>query len=223
MAEDFALRGLAHDLCNMLSPAMLHASVLAQAEVDDRCRRAESIMAALERALALLEREIDSPKAPGEDALPSDLDALIALACESAVDGTAADFTVGVPLGLEIRPNRQVAVFRILFNLVHNAARAGGSSLVRLRFLTIGADAAVEVEDAGPGLPLAVLSWFREPCEDITGEEVRGHGIGLLTTRVLVEGLGGTLAVGRTGEAGTVMRVNLPDVLEPREALLERS
>lgn len=94
-----------------------------------------------------------------------------------------------------------------LANLVENAIEAtpaGGRVGVTLS----GEDPlAAEVADDGPGLPAAVREHLFEPQRST---KEGGSGIGLAITRQLVLALGGSIGVVRSGEPGTVFRVELP-------------
>jgi signal transduction histidine kinase len=90
-------------------------------------------------------------------------------------------------------------VFRILFNLVHNAitiARQGAQvTHVTLLVERVGATVTVRVADDGPGLPKAVRAkLFRAQPRSATG----GNGLGLSIARELAERNGGVLRLADT-------------------------
>jgi signal transduction histidine kinase len=94
-------------------------------------------------------------------------------------------------------------VFRILFNLMHNAiavARQGG----RMTHLTVlveraGGTVSVRVADDGPGLSKAVRANLFRRQESATG----GSGIGLSIARELAERNGGTLQLAQSAHGAT--------------------
>jgi signal transduction histidine kinase len=106
-------------------------------------------------------------------------------------------------------------VFRILFNLVHNAVTVANRDPSALTTITIeasteGANVTIRISDDGPGLPKEVQ----------TGLFVRGarrpksahQGHGLVIARQLAERNGGTLALAPTSK-GTAFALNLPAFL----------
>jgi signal transduction histidine kinase len=99
-------------------------------------------------------------------------------------------------------------VFRILFNLVHNAvtvARAG-RTLRRLDILVSRTDeiAEVRIADDGLGLPPEVKARLFRGSETVDA----AHGHGLAIARELAERNGGTLTC-RSSRKGTVFRLEL--------------
>lgn len=98
-------------------------------------------------------------------------------------------------------------VFRILFNLMHNAitvARQDAKSARRMTHLTVlversGTTVTVRIADDGPGLPQAVRkNLFRQQVSS-TG----GSGIGLAIARELAERSGGTLQLAESARGTT--------------------
>jgi signal transduction histidine kinase len=100
-------------------------------------------------------------------------------------------------------------VFRILFNLVHNAitiARQGNRmSHVTLLVERAGTSVIVRIADDGPGLPKLVRAkLFRTQPQSQTG----GSGVGLSIARELAERNGGTLKLADSAR-GTVFVLEL--------------
>ena len=95
-------------------------------------------------------------------------------------------------------------VFRILFNLMHNAisiARQDGGQMTHLAILVerAGRTVTVRVADDGPGLPAAVrANLFRRQAS-----ETGGSGIGLSIARELAERNGGTLQLAESARGAT--------------------
>ena len=100
-------------------------------------------------------------------------------------------------------------VFRILFNLLHNAAtvarRTGSLRAIRLTIARTGTMAVITVSDDGPGLPAAVRSRLFLGSRSTTG----GSGRGLAIARELAERNGGTLKLSDTPHGATFI-VELP-------------
>jgi signal transduction histidine kinase len=118
-----------------------------------------------------------------------------------------------------LQPHARVAVPAALLqsiarNLVGNAVKysAGRSSaLVAVRVLAEGPWAVLDVSDNGPGMSEATRQRLFQPF--FRGPEARGlpgHGLGLATTKRLVEAHGGTIKVQSAPGAGTVVTVRLP-------------
>lgn len=107
-----------------------------------------------------------------------------------------------------------VLLRRALHNLLANALRhAPRGSLVTLRARQEGAEALLEVEDEGEGIPEEMVAqigrrFLRHDASrsDRTG----GTGLGLAIVRGIARAHGGSLEVGRPGKPGTVMQIKLP-------------
>ena len=100
-------------------------------------------------------------------------------------------------------------VFRILFNLLHNAAtvarRTGSLRAIRVTLARTSAMAVITVSDDGPGLPAAVRSRLFLGSRSTTG----GSGRGLAIARELSERNGGTLKLADAPK-GATFTVELP-------------
>ena len=100
-------------------------------------------------------------------------------------------------------------VFRILFNLLHNAAtvarRTGSLRTINVTLERAGAMAVITVSDDGPGVPAAVRSRLFLGGRSTTG----GSGRGLAIARELAERNGGTLKLSDTPH-GAAFVVELP-------------
>ena len=100
-------------------------------------------------------------------------------------------------------------VFRILFNLLHNAAtvarRTGSLRTINVTLERAGAMAVITVSDDGPGVPAAVRSRLFLGGRSTTG----GSGRGLAIARELAERNGGTLRLADSAQ-GAAFVVELP-------------
>ncbi len=96
-------------------------------------------------------------------------------------------------------------IFRILFNLTHNAvAIARQQSKKQITHVTllverVGTTVAVRIADDGPGLPKAVRANLFRPQMSSTG----GSGIGLAIARELAERSGGVLQLAESARGTT--------------------
>ena len=100
-------------------------------------------------------------------------------------------------------------VFRILFNLLHNAAtvarQTGALRTIRVTVEQTEATAVITVSDDGPGLPVAVRKKLFRGGGSLTG----GSGHGLAIARELAERNGGTLRLAEAPHGATFV-IELP-------------
>jgi signal transduction histidine kinase len=105
------------------------------------------------------------------------------------------------------------AVERVLTNLVSNAIKYSPSgSAVRISARALAGGVAIEVADAGRGIPAEALNRIFEPyyrVPDAAGA-AHGTGIGLAVVKALVEAHGGTVCVDSAPMIGTRVTVVLP-------------
>jgi signal transduction histidine kinase len=114
-------------------------------------------------------------------------------------------------------------VFRILFNLLHNAAtvarRTGSLRAIRVTLARTGTMAVISIADDGPGVPAAVRSRLFLGGRSTTG----GSGQGLAIARELAERNGGTLRLADTPHGATfVVELPLDASADDRVAMLFR-
>ena len=114
-------------------------------------------------------------------------------------------------------------VFRILFNLLHNAAtvarRTGSLRAIRVTLARTGTMAVISIADDGPGVPAAVRSRLFLGGKSTTG----GSGQGLAIARELAERNGGTLRLADTPHGATfVVELPLDASADDRVAMLFR-
>lgn len=112
----------------------------------------------------------------------------------------------------------KVQIQQVLINLLVNAAQAMAAipapRRIRLSASVAGPFVAVQVDDNGPGIPEAVAGQVFDAFYTTRPD---GMGMGLSITRSIVEGHGGTIAVGRAvegraaeGRGGASFRFTLP-------------
>jgi PAS domain S-box-containing protein len=223
--------GIAHDINNALSPAVLYAQLLLE--------RDRSLSVAGRDYLTIIQRAMDDVGRtvsrmrgfyhPGEfefELSPTDLNSLL----QQVADGTRVRWsdmpqergivihlrsvlTPGLPLILGAENEIRDA----LINLVLNAADAmpeGGTLTLRSGVRAAGTDEAdapgvfVEVTDTGVGMSEAVRSRCFEPFFTTKGE--RGSGLGLAMVYGMVERHSGQIEMESEPGRGTTVRINFP-------------
>lgn len=108
---------------------------------------------------------------------------------------------------------RSLSLKRVFMNLVANAVNYGGSATVRLAM----ADqrmVRVEIEDDGPGIPLAELDRVFEPFhrgEPSRNRETGGVGLGLPIARNIARAHGGDVVLANRPSGGIRATVTLPN------------
>jgi len=207
---------VSHDLRGILTPALLSAERL-QLNADPQVQRAgAALVQAVDRATDLVRRTLDYAREgrPPLDLAPVELARLMAEAAETAKPAasnlhidTAIDPTVVV-----MADRNQL--FRVLVNLLRNAAEAGARE-VRVSVQQTG-PVVFDMTDDGPGLPEAVRAELFRP---FAGSNRRGgSGLGLAIARDLMVAHGGDIELVDTGGAGTTFRLTLPAAAPPSQA-----
>src|SRR5437867_3380276 len=146
----------------------------------------------------------------------------IPLAVEPAIVATVDLFrqgTVTHPIAITCEPSLPRvdadpdALERILTNLLSNAIKYSPlGSVVRVGGRALGGAVAIEVADAGRGIPAEALGRIFEPyyrAPDAAGT-THGTGIGLAVVKALVEAHGGAVRVESAPVIGTRVTVILP-------------
>ena len=129
----------------------------------------------------------------------------------AASDVVPVEARVDAPLP-PVRGDRE-RLRQVLANLLENAVKyspQGAAVVVRAR--THDGNVVVDVEDAGPGIPLDQQQVIFEKFGRATGEapEKPGTGLGLFIARSIAEAHGGTLDVRSAPGAGAVFTLSLP-------------
>ena len=199
---------VSHDLRGILTPALLSAERL-QLNADPRVRRAgEVLVQAVDRAADLVRRTLDYAREgpPPLELAPVALAPLVSEAAETArAPGSALRLNNAVDPAILVRADR-IHMFRVLTNLLRNAAEAGARSIhvtARHNSPTL----AIEIADDGPGLPEPVRADLFRP---FAGSARRGGtGLGLAIARDLMVAHGGDIELVDTGATGTTFRLTL--------------
>ncbi|WGM39663.1 ATP-binding protein [Caulobacter sp. NIBR1757] len=127
---------------------------------------------------------------------------------EMAETGAAASIDRTEKLVVEGDP---IALRRLVSNLVENALKYGGAA--RARVYADGADAVIEVDDDGPGIPEHERERVFEPFfrgEPSRNRETGGIGLGLAVVRSVARAHGGDADLINRPGGGLTARVRLP-------------
>ena len=211
-----AVAKVSHDLRNILTSAQLFTDRI-EASEDPLVRRlAPKLVGSITRAVSLCE----STLAFGRSEEPAPTLTMVALSAvvddvidsESlAVDDSAVAIRSTVPPDMQIRADPE-QMYRVILNLVRNARQAILAAGVPGQ-VTVSAredDSAwwIAVADTGPGLPKKAQEHLFTAFQG--GTRKGGSGLGLVISAELVRGLGGRLALKRTGPDGTAFEIRLP-------------
>lgn len=203
-----AVERISHDMRAILAPVLLAAERL-QRHADPSVQRSgDLLLRTVDRATDLVNRTLDFSRQgpPVLELAPAALALLVDEAAEAARSPGRA-FTVKnqVPLTLLIEADRN-QFFRVLANLLRNAADAGARS-ARVSAHAAAGMAMIDVADDGPGLPEAVRATLFHPATRSTRHE--GVGLGLAIARDLTLAHGGEITLMSSGPTGTVFRITL--------------
>jgi signal transduction histidine kinase len=203
--KDRMLGAIGHDLRTPL--AALRVRIESVEDETDRAKMAETIDEMSKTlddilSLARLGRSSEPPVA-------TDLGALV----EAVVDdfqalGAAVTLAEVPRVRLKLRP---ALMRRALRNLIDNAVKYGGRA--ELSVVVRPAEVAIQIVDAGPGIPEDRLEHVFDPFVRIEGSRNRdtgGAGLGLALARAIVREAGGDIGLENRAEGGLEATVLLP-------------
>ena len=113
-----------------------------------------------------------------------------------------------MPLVLANRDEIQQVLLSLIVNAQQAMADGHGMRVLRVRTHTIGADAAVDVHDTGPGIPEAIAGKIFEPFFT-TRRAGTGPGLGLSLSLGIAHAHRGTIEL-VPSTLGTCFRLTLP-------------
>jgi signal transduction histidine kinase len=225
--HQIALTQWTHDIRNALSTVALYVDTLECPENPKSIQTVASTQAMLARIAAMCSAATKQTR----DGIPSvarstfDVTRTIAQVRELIESTLPArvSLQVEMPGPMPVLADTQ-DVFRILFNLLHNAATiARQTDSLRTISVTLeraGAVAAIKISDDGPGVPESVRAQLFLGGRSTTG----GSGHGLAIARELAERNGGTLKLADTTEGATfVVEVPFDPSAIDRVAVLHRA
>ena len=231
-ALGLAVSKINHDLRNLLASAQLLSDQLASVP-DPRVQRfAPKLVRSLERAIAFCQSTLSYGRA--QEAAPDRrmilIEPVVLEVRETA--GLASDVSIAwvaaIERGLAVDADPD-QLFRVLLNLVRNAAQAleshssgqgsqGGAQQIRITGKREGAVAIIEVSDTGPGVPQKTREHLFEAFQ--TSGRPGGSGLGLAIAAELVRAHGGEIHLVE-GTIGATFRIVIPD--RPVELLTIRN
>lgn len=140
---------------------------------------------------------------------PLELSSLLESLCdEMAETGAQAEVERGEKVVIDGDP---MALRRLFANLLENALKFGAAA--RVRVFAEGAQAVVEIDDDGPGIPDSDAEKVFEPFyrrEPSRSRQTGGIGLGLAVVRTIARGHGGDVTLVNRDPAGLTARVLLP-------------
>ncbi|MFO0583019.1 MAG: ATP-binding protein [Anaeromyxobacter sp.] len=222
--------GIAHDFNNLLTVARTTAEYARSGLAPDHPSRREldDLIDATVRGAGLTRQLLQLARKEPVDPLArckvekvlSDLQRLL-----PRLLGQKITYEAHTELGLGEVVGQAVQIEQVVLNLALNARDAmpkGGRLVVRA--FRIPADdrgvpsrVAIEVRDTGTGMPPEVVARLFEPFFTTKPPGV-GNGLGLATSKSIVEGLGGQLRVWTEPGRGTAFTLELPEAAAPTSA-----
>ena len=230
-ALGLAVSKINHDLRNLLASSQLLSDQLASVP-DPRVQRfAPKLMRSLERAIAFCQSTLSYGRA--QEAAPDrrmiGLEQVVAEVRETA--GLASDASIAwitaIERGLMVDADPD-QLFRVLLNLVRNAAQAlesndrndPASMQIRVTGRREGAVAILEISDTGPGVPQKAREDLFKAFQ--TSARPGGSGLGLAIAAELVRAHGGEITLVE-GTIGATFRIVIPDRPVELQSIRERA
>ncbi|MGE0006729.1 MAG: sensor histidine kinase [Parvibaculaceae bacterium] len=221
-ALGLAVSKVSHDLRNMLSSAHLISDRLSMVNDPTVQKFAPKLIASLDRAITLCVQTLKYGRA--EEAQPRRDKFILTLLVDEVIESIAVEASSrtvlynNVPQNLSVDADRD-QLFRILTNLVRNAAEAIGQreseglelkeGAITLKAWREGTVVTVSVTDNGPGIPERLHGKLFEAFQ--SAAKPGGTGLGLTIAADLVRAHGGQLWLSATGSEGTCFMMTLPD------------
>ena len=211
------LAGISHDLRTPLARLRLGLEM----SPDNGLR--DGMVSDIEQMDQVIGQFLDFARS-GQDEAPMAAEVDLSAVCEQitrdyAAQGRQLALTgAGVPLMVSARP---AALRRALVNLIENAFKYGGAEpQVTLSLGTGNQLAIIEVQDRGPGIPLADVERLKQPftrlddargsADGTTDSAQGGSGLGLAIVERVARAHGGSLELLPREGGGLCARLSLP-------------
>jgi signal transduction histidine kinase len=205
-----AVTKINHDLRNILSTMRLLSDSIAGSAVPEVRRVAPSLVAAIDRAVALCTgtltytREGTPSLKRVRFALAGLIEELSELELKSGEERLRLDNKVPPSI---IATGDRDQLFRVFQNLAQNAAEAGARRL-SVRAVDGKGSLVMEVADDGPGMPPKARENLFQPFAG--SARPGGTGLGLAIAREVMRAHGGDIALDESTGSGTIFRLTLP-------------
>lgn len=202
----------AHELRSPIAALNLQAANL-QPVVDgeEGRKRLEQLRRGIDRMRRLLEQLLSMARSEVDDSglLPVPLGEVAREVIAELVPAAAAR---GIDLGMDrcdpeacVR-GTVIGLHTLLRNVVENAIKfSPPGAMVNVSVFREGNEAAIAVEDEGPGIADAQMERIFEPFYRVPGTREHGSGLGLAIVAAIAKRLGGRLAL-QPGSSGTGIR-----------------
>jgi PAS domain S-box-containing protein len=203
---------IAHELNTPLTSIGLLTSAVSRLVKDEAGReKLEKINVERRRAADIIQQLLNLSKSRQMSAIETDLRSVVQTAADHAKryrkQGVALEIDVGAsPIPVVVDP---LQIQEALMHLVKNAFEATSHGSVRIRIEDRGEFHAIVVADTGSGIPEDVLPHLFQPFYT-TKASSGGVGLGLLQSKHIATGHGGTIEVTSEPGKGSTFTVFLP-------------
>ncbi len=212
-----------HEFRTPLTQLISSADILVNywENLDDQVRRekVESMQTAISRLKVLIDQVLSFREVQQSNIGIQERETNLLLFMEQSVPpileahARSEDLILEISSGLEDASTDPEFLFRIISNLVTNAAKYSEKGTpIRITAHPLSSGFRIEVEDHGRGIPAAdqesvFEAYFRHP----NASDTPGAGLGLAIAKEAVERLGGHIELTSTPGKGTTFRVEIPE------------
>jgi len=207
----------AHELRTPLAALKLQAGLLGRARDDQaRSEALQTLRSGIDRATHLIDQLLTLARSEPEAVASAEPVDLAAIAREAVSELRAIAESQGVRLELRAPgalplTGEPEALHGLVRNLVDNAIRhTPEGSQVEIALAVDGGEAALTVDDEGPGIPAEDRERVFDRFFSRTSGDRGGSGLGLAIVRAIVERHGGGIALGDSPRGGLRVSVRLP-------------
>lgn len=218
------LSAVSHDLRTPLAGAKAAVSSLRSEDIDfskdDTAELLATVEESVDQLTALVDNLLDSSRLAAGAVRPAlrqvYLDevvqrSLLSITRGATGSGRNALDRVTVEVGDAVALADPGLLERVLANIVDNALRYGGDSVVRINAGAVAGRTLINVIDEGPGVPRGVADQLFEPFQRLGDRNNKyGVGLGLSVARGFAEAMGGTISATDTPGGGLTILVDLP-------------
>ena len=217
-ATQHRMRGFVHDINGLMSLAQLSADQLCDHQDMRVAKRAGRISQAIDEVVEICRSELqDVTSTKVQTTLTSSDVQQLLQRISTVISGSGLGGESCFTIYVRVEPNFEIrchdqSLFRIIFNLCINAARAvsaSGGTSVDLAAEVVGDGVRFTIDDDGPGLPPHVLAFLYPSLDQQTRPKGR-IGSGLITAIALASEIGGDLNLEDSSQNGTCFSLTLP-------------